>query len=72
MTDTLGDALPREINRVRDIQSNYKALRGMPNVIVEPQIKMMEFSIQAGIKAAASGDVTEMLRAYEDLKAWEE
>lgn len=68
---TLGDELPREINRVRGVQDTYKLLRGMPNVIVEPQIAMMEASIQAGIKAAATGDVVEMLRCYEDLKGYE-
>ncbi|CAN5572008.1 hypothetical protein BH10PSE14_BH10PSE14_06170 [soil metagenome] len=69
---SLAEALPAEINRVRAVQDTYKELRGMPNVIVEPQIAMMEASIQAGINANASGDVVAMLRAFEDLKGWEE
>lgn len=69
---SVGTELPNEINRVRAIQDTYKALRGMPNVIVEPQIAMMEADIQAGIAASASGDVVACLRAYEALKGWEE
>ena len=68
----LAEALPAQIARVREIQDHYKELRGLPNVIVEPQIAMMEASIQAAIKAAAAGDVVQMLRCHEDLKEWEE
>ena len=69
---SLAEALPAEINRVRGVQDTYKELRGAPNVIVEPQIMMMEAAIQAGIAACASGDVVAMLRTFEDLKGWEE
>jgi hypothetical protein len=69
---SLADALPREITRVRNIQDQFKTLRGTPNVIVEPQIAMMETSIQAAIKAVAAGDVVEMLRCHEDLKSWDD
>lgn len=69
---SLAEALPAEINRVRRVQDEYKSLRTMPNVIVEPQIAMMEHAIQAGISASASGDVIAMIQAYEDLKGWEE
>lgn len=50
----------------------FKDMRSMRNVIVEPQISMMERDIQAGISASASGDVVAMLRAYEELKGWKE
>jgi hypothetical protein len=43
----------------------------MPNVIVEPQIAMMEGAIQTAIAASAGGDVIAMLRAYETLKGFE-
>lgn len=69
---SLAEALPAEINRVREIQDQFKELRGMPNVIVEPQIAMMEADIQWAVSASASGDVVEMLRAHEALKGWEE
>ncbi len=71
-SETLADGLPREINRVRGVQDTFKALRGIPNVIVEPQIAMMEADIQAGISASASGDVVGMLRAYNALQGWTE
>lgn len=70
--NSLADALPREIRRVRGVQDSFKELRGMRNVIVEPQIAMMESSINEGVEACASGDVVRMLRAYEDLKGWQE
>ena len=68
---TLAEGLPAEINRVREVQDTFKQLRGIKNVIVEPQIAMMEVDIQAGIAAGSSGDVVAMLRAYEALKDWD-
>jgi hypothetical protein len=68
---TIADALPAEIKRVRDVQDTFKSLRGMPNVMVEPQIAMMERDIGAGIAALASQDVVAMIRAHEALKGWE-
>ena len=69
---SLAEALPKEINRVREIQDMYKSLRGMSNVIVEPQIMMMEQSLQSAIKACTEGNVIDMIKCYEDLKGYEE
>ncbi len=69
---SLAEALPEEINRVRLIQDEFKQLRNMPNVIVEPQIMLMEMAIQNAITASVSGDVVAMLRAYEELKGYTE
>ncbi len=71
MTKSLAEALPEEINRVREIQDEFKTLRGMSNVIVEPQIMLMEAEIQAAMKAMVEGDVVEMLRCHETLKEYE-
>jgi hypothetical protein len=68
----LAEALPEEIARVRGVQAIYKELRSMSNVIVEPQIAMMEHAIREATKACAAGDVIAMLRWYEELKGWEE
>ena len=68
---SLGIELPKEINRVRDIQEHYKDLRRSPGVIVEPAIALMEAAIKEGIEAQGSGDVVRMLRAYENLKGFE-
>ena len=69
---SLAVELPNEINRVRKLQDQFKTLRSMDGVIVEPQIMMMEAEIQEAIKAAAAGDVVEMLRCYKSLKGYEE
>lgn len=66
---TLGEALPREMARVRDeVLPLYLRLREMPNVIVEPQIMMMRKDLDDAAKALAEGDVVGMLRAYQSLK----
>ena len=71
-TRTLAEALPDEINRVREIQDQYKELRGRPNIIVEPAIMFMEHSIQNAIQASMSGDIVSMLKAVKDLKGFRE
>ncbi len=68
---SLASELAAEINRVRALQDDFKSLRGMANVIVEPQIAMMEADIQRAIEVSTSGDVVGMLRAWEALKGWE-
>ena len=72
MSETLGDALPKEIARVRDeVMPAYLALRDMPNVMVEPALTMMRAAMDAASKAMIEGDVVAMLRAYKDLKGFE-
>jgi hypothetical protein len=68
MSQSLAEALPAEINRVRELQDQFKSLRGM--ALVEPQIAMMEADIQAGIKAAAEGDLTAMILSCTALQGW--
>ena len=72
MTDTLADALPAEIARVRVIQDHYKELNGMPHVMVGPIIMMIEAEIQTAIRAAASGDVVQMIRSLQSLRGYKE
>ena len=69
---SLAEALPKEIARVRGVQDLYKEMRSMPNVIVEPQIAMMETAIRHATEACASGDVVAMVRWFEELKGWKE
>ena len=71
MTDTLADALPREIARVsakrdrwRDMAKDHPALGPGMNV----SIAIMQYQIDQAVKACASGDVAEMLSAYHWLK----
>ena len=69
---TLAEGLPIEINRCREILDHFKELRGIPNIIIEPQIAMMEAEITAAIEACGAGDVVAMLRSYATLKDYEE
>jgi hypothetical protein len=68
VNDTLGDALPREIARVRDdVMPAYIAI-GAPGSFA---LAMMRASMDAASKAMIEGDVVAMMRAYEDLKGYE-
>jgi hypothetical protein len=67
MADTLGDALPREIARVRDqVMPAYIEI-GPPGALA---LMFMRKSLDAASKAMIEGDVVAMLRAYEDLKGF--
>jgi hypothetical protein len=73
MTDTLADALPREIARVSAIRDDYRDMaRAHPEIAwaTNITIAVMEASIHRAIKACASGDVVEMLQAHQDLKEY--
>lgn len=66
--DSLGEALPREMARVRDeVMPAYQSIgvEGMPALF------MMRAELDAATKALAEGDVVAMLRAYESLKEYQ-
>lgn len=66
--DTLGDALPKEMARVRDeVIPPY--LECGPSAIFA--LTMMRRDLDAAAKAMAEGDVVAMLRAYEALKCYD-
>ena len=63
--DTLGDALPREMARVRDdVLPEYVAI-GQAGAFAAG---WMRAALDAAAKAMAEGDVVEMLRQYQILK----
>ena len=66
MTDTLGDALPRECARVRELIADYLGIGPAGKFAVMG----MERDLQAADKAMMEGDSVAMLRVYEDLKGW--
>ena len=68
---SLATALPAEIERVIELRRQYESLRGTPGVNVEPAVAMMSAAISRALKSTGSGDVVEMLRAYEELKGFE-
>ena len=63
---TLGDALPREQARVRELVKEYR--HPLLNGAGEIAARMMEHALGNAERAAVSGDVVAMLRAYEELK----
>lgn len=63
--DTLGDALPREMARVRDhVLPHYLALGSVGAIGAH----FIREDLDAAARALASGDVAEMIRAYQELK----
>ena len=65
--ETLGEALPREMTRVRDeVMPAYQeiGLAGAPALI------LMRHDLDLAAKAMAEGDVAAMLRAYKALKGY--
>ncbi len=73
-SDTLGDALPRECARVREVLSQYEECFRAPDGSGRGcafAIHMIKASLAAADKAMISGDVVAMIQAYEDLKGTE-
>lgn len=67
MSDTLGDALPREMARVRDeVMPAYLEI-GPPGAFA---LAMMRADLDAAAKAMVEGDVVAMLRCHESLKGY--
>lgn len=60
---TLGDALPAEMARVRELLPFYDEI---PTGIFAAT--MMRADLDAAAKALADGDVIEMIRVYQSLK----
>ena len=74
MTDTLADALPREIARVTAKKERWQALCKEHNMGPGMQfsINIMQAEIERGVKAAASGNVAEMLAAHQALADYDD
>ena len=66
------EKLAREIVRVTSLRSHFEALRSMPNVVVEPQIAMMNASIEKACLASGSNDVLQVLASLHDLSEYGE
>ena len=63
-TTTLGDALPKEMARVRRVLGYYKALGPVGAI----GAMFIEQDLQAADLAVMSGDVVQMLQSLETLK----
>ena len=64
--DTLADALPREMSRVRELIPLYESVP-MGGLAAN----MMRHSLDRAQIAMAHGDTIAMIRCYEDLKSYE-
>lgn len=68
MMETLGDSLPKEIQRCQEILGLYASL-GPAGAFGHA---MISADIASAHKAMMEGDVVGMLAAYESLKTWDE
>lgn len=62
--ETLGEALPKEQARVREVLGHYKEI-GPAGAF---GAAMIEQSLQQADRAVMSGDVVAMMAAYKDLQ----
>lgn len=65
---SVGEEMPKAIERAQAVRDQFIELRGMPNVLVEPQIAIITHEINMAVRALASGDVLAILQAYEAIK----
>jgi len=70
MSDSLAEALPHQMERVRHVLTQYEETQREcgDRVNCHFAIMMIKSSLAAAEKATAAGDVVAMLACYEDLK----
>ena len=68
MTDSLGEALPREMARIRDVVIPAYVECGVGGSFA---LSMMRYDLDLAAKALAEGDVVAMLHIYQKLKEWQ-
>lgn len=66
-TDTLGDALPREMARVRDeVLPAYVQIGAAGEIAAT----LMRLDLDRAAQAMAAGDTVAMIALYQSLKEW--
>ena len=68
MTDSLGEALPREMARVRDVVIPAYLETGAGGSFAAA---LMRADLDLAAKAMIEGDIVAMVRIYQKLKAWQ-
>lgn len=68
-SESLGEALPREMTRVRHLITIYEKHCPQTGAFA---IGCMNMSLDEAQKALAEGDTVAMIRIYQDLKAYKE
>ena len=67
MSESLGEALPKEMARVRDVlMPQYQSVGPAASFA----LTLMRMDLDRAAKAMAEGDVVGMVRVYADLKAY--
>lgn len=68
MTESLGEALPREVSRVRDEVLPVYLEIGPAGAIA---VAMMRADLDRASRAMIEGDLPAMIAVYRSLKEWE-
>jgi hypothetical protein len=70
--ESLGEAIPKECARVREIIGQYKETQAFcPQANCQPAIIMMESALRQADEAMISGNTIAMIRVYNMLKDFE-
>ena len=71
MTQSLAEALPARIREMNEviIPAYVEIIPIAPMTVIT--VSLMRSSVNRAVDALASGDVVEMIRAYEDIKNWQ-
>ena len=68
---SVGEEMPKAIKRAQQVRDQFIELRGLPNVMVEPQIMMITAEIDAAVDALVSGDAVAIIRAYAAIRGYQ-
>jgi len=71
MSESLGDAYPKEQARLRECLGRYQELRSMPGVNVSFALAAIEDVLRRADEAAISGDLPAMIRLYQEMQGCE-
>lgn len=64
MAESLGETLPKEMARVRELMGQYREIGPAGRFA----LTLMEMTMQAADKAMIEGDTVAMIRVYQELK----
>lgn len=65
--ESLAEALPKEMARVRDeVMPCYREV----GMLGRPALFFMQKELDEAVKAIMNGDLPEMIRLYQSLKGW--
>lgn len=70
---SLGEQLPEEARRVRELMRRYQETQTLfgPQVLCGPALYLMEQALQRADQAMIAGDVVAMLQSLRDLQRFE-